>query len=180
LMMTAPLLPDYESGKLSTQEFFARVCEQTGYRGSMDEFAGHFGDIFTPIEPMIEVHRELRGRGFPTFIFSNTNELAVRHIRKSFPFFSHFAGYVLSYEHRCLKPAPEFYECLERQSGFRGAEIFYIDDRPENVAAGAARGWQALVHQTPDQTIRAMRTLGLLVRLQDSPALGASTPPSAR
>ncbi len=162
LMMTAPLMLEYESGKLTTQQFFDQVCDHTGYCGSLEEFASHFGDIFTAIDPMIEFHRELNRRGLPTYIFSNTNDLAVRHIRKAFPFFSHFTGYMLSYEHGCMKPAAAFYEVLERQSGFRGPELFYIDDRPENVEAAAARGWQAFVHQSPDETILKARTLGLL------------------
>jgi len=166
MMMTAPLLLDYERGKFSTQEFFARVCRQTGYNGTLEEFAGHFGDIFSPIEPMVELHRDLRRRGLPTFIFSNTNELAIRHIRKNFPFFSEFTGYFLSYEHHCMKPAPEFYEVLERRSGFCGEEIFYLDDRPENVQAAIARGWRALVHETPGQTICHLRALGLLDRAE--------------
>ncbi len=164
LMMTAPLLLDYECGKVTSQEFFDRVCERTGYCGTLDEFAAHFGDIFAPIEPMIRLHQELVEVSVPTFILSNTNELAVRHIRANFPFFSRFTGYVLSYEHRCMKPAPELYAVLERQSGFRGAEILYLDDRPENVETGVARGWRAFVHHTPEATIAKVRELGLLDR----------------
>ncbi|HEY5915100.1 MAG TPA: HAD family phosphatase [Verrucomicrobiae bacterium] len=159
---TAPLLLDYECGKLTSEEFFVRVRSATGFQGDIEEFANLFGNIFSPIEPMIDLHRSLSGGGFPTFIFSNTNDLAVRHIRKTFPFFNRFSGYVLSYEHGSMKPAAEFYRVLEQQSGFRGPEIFYLDDRPENVAAGAARGWQAVVHQTPEETIRKVRALGLL------------------
>ncbi len=164
LMMTAPLLLDYECGKVTSQEFFDRICERTGYRGTLDEFAGHFGDIFTPIEPMIRLHGELTETGMPTFVFSNTNELAVRHIRTNFPFFSHFAGYILSYEHGCMKPAPRLYEILEQQSGLRGGDILYLDDRPENVEAGVARGWRAFVHEDPQTTVARIGQLGLLER----------------
>ena len=36
---------------------------------------------------MIELHAELQRRGHQTYIFSNTNDLAVEHIRRNFPFF---------------------------------------------------------------------------------------------
>ncbi len=162
LMMTAPLLLDYEGGKLSTEQFFAEVCRHTGYCGNLDEFAAHFGDIFSPIEPMIGLHKALVRRGLPTFIFSNTNDLAIRHIRKAFPFFSQFTGYIFSYEHGCMKPEAALYQVLEQQSGFRGQEILYLDDRPENVQAGLARGWQGLVHDNPEITIARVRDFGLL------------------
>src|SRR5438034_4697931 len=32
------------------------------------------------------------------------------------------------------------YEVVEKESGRRQAEILYLDDRPENIAVGAARG----------------------------------------
>jgi HAD superfamily hydrolase (TIGR01509 family) len=92
----------------------------------------------------------------PTWIFSNTNEIAVRLITEDFPFFRHFTGYVYSFETRSMKPDSGIYEALEQRAGARGAEIFYLDDRPENVAAGRARGWQALVHEDPAITIPAV------------------------
>ena len=94
---------------------------------------------------------ELKKTKLPTYIFSNTNDLAVEHIRNRFPFFSDFDGYVLSYEHGAMKPSAKLYEIVERMSGRRGGEILYIDDRPENVAAGVARGWQGILHESPER-----------------------------
>jgi HAD superfamily hydrolase (TIGR01509 family) len=101
---------------------------------------------------MIRLHAELRERGFKTFIFSNTNDLAVEHIRRNFCFFSDFDGYVFSYEVGAMKPLPRIYEAMETMAGKSGSDLIYIDDRPENIAAGAARGWQAILHETPEQT----------------------------
>ena len=94
----SPLLVDYESGRLTRQEFFEQARQATGFRGTMEEFGNFFADIFTEIPPMIELHAGLRRRGFPTYIFSNTNDLAVEHIRRNFPFFQNFDGYIYSYE----------------------------------------------------------------------------------
>jgi 2-haloacid dehalogenase len=161
-MIHAPLLLKYESGALTTSQFFDEVCSITGFCGDLEEFASLFGDIFTPIEPMIEIQQSLRAQGLPTFIFSNTNELAVRHIRKAFPFFSGFNDFILSYEHGAMKPEARFYEVLERRSGHRGPEILYLDDRPENVQAGAARGWRIILHESPEKSAAALRQFGLL------------------
>jgi hypothetical protein len=38
----------------------------------------------------------------------------------------------------------------------------YIDDRPENIEAGAVRGWQAVLHESPEQTISILKKLGVL------------------
>jgi len=158
----ADLLINYELGKLSTRQFFDQVKAASGFSGTQAEFNSFFADIFTPIQPMIDLQGELRKTKLPTYIFSNTNDLAVEHIRNRFPFFSDFDGYVLSYEHGSMKPSAKLYEIVERASGRKGAEIVYIDDRPENVEAGVARGWNGILHQSPEATRAALQKLGLL------------------
>ena len=152
----SPLLVRFETGRITREQFFTEVRAATGFRGTFDEFSEFFADIFTPIEPMVKFHAELRAGGLPTYIFSNTNELAIGHIRRNFHFFSRFDGYILSYEHGAMKPDPELYEVVESKTGCRRQELFYIDDRPENIATAAARGWQAVLHKTPDQTRNAL------------------------
>lgn len=162
LLDQSPLLFRLESGQMTNEEFFAEVSSLTGYTGELEEFANIFGDIFSAIHPMIDLHGRLRARGVPTFIFSNTNELAVRHIRANYAFFAHFTDYIYSHEAGAMKPDHRIYEVVERRSGRKGAELLYLDDRKENVDAGAARGWQVVHHQTPEQTIAAVRAAGLL------------------
>jgi len=147
---------DYEAGKLTRAEFFRHVQETTGFGGTLDEFSRFFADIFWPIPPMIELQAKLRRRGFKTFIFSNTNDLAVEHIHRNFPFFRNFDGYIYSYEVRAMKPEAKIYEALEQLAGRRGAEIIYLDDRPENVATGATRDWRAILHETPEKSRAAV------------------------
>lgn len=162
LLNQSPLLYRYETGELTTEQFYVEVKSASGFRGELEEFRVLFGDIFTPIAPMVELHATLRTRGVPLFVFSNTNELAVRHIREHFAFFAQFDGYVLSYEHGAMKPDARLYEMVERVTGRRGAELLYVDDRPENITTAQARGWSAVRHETPEQTITAVRQAGLL------------------
>ncbi len=158
----SPLLHRYETGLMTRQEFFEAVRQATGFRGDIEEFGGFFADIFTEMPAMTALHAALRRQGIPTYIFSNTNDLAMEHIRRSFPFFANFDGYILSYEVRAMKPDTKIYEALEALTGNRGAEILYLDDRPENVAAGAARGWQVILQTDPAQSRAAIEQLGLL------------------
>jgi HAD superfamily hydrolase (TIGR01509 family) len=127
----------------------------TGFKGNLNDFAGDFADIFVPIHPMIELHSHLRTRGHQTYIFSNTNDIAVEHIRHNFPFFVNFDGYIYSYEVGAMKPQKKIYEAMEKLCGRSGEEIIYLDDRPENIATGSERGWNVILHETPEKT-RAM------------------------
>ena len=158
----ASLFNRYESGAITTQQFFDEIRQVTGFGGTLDEFGQYFADIFFPIAPMIQLQAALRQRGLKTYAFSNTNELAVEHICRCFPFYATFDGCILSYEHGVMKPDARLYEVVERQSGRRGADLLYLDDRPENVAAGAARGWQVILQESPEKSLAAVRQLGLL------------------
>jgi len=156
------LLSAYESGRLSSEAFFERMRTVAGIRLDYPQFREAFGDIFVPITPMIEAQAELRRNRVPTFILSNTNEIAVCHIGRRYPFFANFDGYVLSYEVGALKPDAPIYEVVELRTGCRGGELFYLDDRQENVDAAERRGWRAVVHADPAASIRALRECGLL------------------
>lgn len=161
-LVHVPLIVKYETGLITTEEFYQEVRAASGYLGDMEEFAALFADIFTPIEPMVRLQAELRRRGFPTYIFSNTNELAIRFIRHKFEFFGNFDGYILSYEHRSMKPDARLYDVVEATSGVRGSEILYLDDLPENVEAGAARGWRVILQESPERTRASLERLGLV------------------
>ena len=158
----SPLLAQYESGQLTSPEFFAVVQKETGFDGTELEFAAHFEDIFTPIDEVIAMHAKLAASGLPTYTLSNTNEMAVRHISRAYDFWPRFTGHILSHEVGALKPNPKIYEIFEQTTGCQGNEILYLDDLPENTAAAAARGWHAIEHRNGIETTEAFERLGVL------------------
>lgn len=147
----SPLLFEFETGRIDRHGFLDSLRKETGYHGTRAEFEAAFGDIFTPIEPMIRIHAGLREAGYPTWLFSNTNELAIEFIRRQYPFYATFDGHVLSYEHGVMKPEAGLYEVVERRTGRSGPCLIYLDDRPENVATALARGWQGHVFRNPSE-----------------------------
>lgn len=153
LIDQSPLLNQFETGLISFDQLLGIFTQETGYRGDVKTFHTAFGDIFSEIPPMVELHRQLHARGIPTHVLSNTNEIAVEWVRKGFPFFAHFNSYIYSHEVRAMKPAPAIYEALESSAGFTGPDLLYIDDRPENIDAAIERGWQSLLHHDPAVTI---------------------------
>jgi 2-haloacid dehalogenase len=155
----SPLLHRYETGLLTSKEFFEEARTVSRFRGEFADFAGIFADIFTPIPQMIDLHTRLRQRGVATYIFSNTNELAINHIRDTYPFFANFSGYIFSYEHRAMKPDPAIYAVVERETGQQGEKLLYIDDRVENIEQGQAREWQTIHHIETVPTIRRVESL---------------------
>ena len=158
----SPLLVRYETGLMTREEFFDEIRSITGFLGDIEEFSQFFADIFSPMDEMIGLHTRLRREGVPTYIFSNTNDLAIAHIRRNFPFFANFNDYVLSYEHGAMKPSAKLYEVVERVTNRKQQEILYLDDRLENAEAGIARGWHVIQHQDASASIARVEELGLI------------------
>jgi FMN phosphatase YigB (HAD superfamily) len=162
LLSASPLIVQYECGLVTRREFFEQIRDAVGFQGTLEEFGGYFADIFTEIPPMIALHAELRRRGFKSYIFSNTNDLAIEHVERNFPFFKNFDGYIYSYEIGAMKPDAKIYAAMEKMCGRSGEDIIYLDDRPENVQGGSARGWQAFLHETPEKSRAFLEKLELV------------------
>jgi len=162
LLSSSSLIIQYECGLVTRREFFEQVRDAIGFRGDLAEFSGYFADIFTELPPMIALHAELRRRGVPTYIFSNTNDLAIEHVERNFPFFKNFDGYIYSCEVGAMKPDAKIYAAMEKLCGRSGADIIYLDDRIENVEAGLVRGWRAILHETPEKTRAVLKSFKLV------------------
>ena len=162
LLSSSSLIIQYECGLVTRREFFEQVRDAIGFRGDLAEFSGYFADIFTELPPMIALHAELRRRGVPTYIFSNTNDLAIEHVERNFPFFKNFDGYVYSCDVGAMKPDAKIYAAMEKLCGRSGADIIYLDDRIENVEAGLVRGWRAILHETPEKARAVLKSFKLV------------------
>jgi len=161
-LVNSPIQFDYESGLITTDEFFAAVRDGAGFRGDRAEFVQIFADIFSPMKLMIPFFERVKAAGIPTCVFSNTNEVAVGHILEQFSFYSRFDSYVLSYEEKGMKPDEPIYHVVEQRTGEFGDAILYIDDRPENIETGERFGWRTILQSDEAQSVaRAETLLGL-------------------
>ena len=159
VLTNSGLLEKLELGKITDDEFYKEISQLVKYKGTREDFMQIFGDIFTPIDEMIEFHSELKKCGFKTYIFSNTNDTAVKWISEHYPFFNEFDGYFLSYKMKLAKPNEAFYEALEKETGKSGEDIIYMDDKSENIEPALKRGWQGIVVNSPGKAISQVKQL---------------------
>jgi putative hydrolase of the HAD superfamily len=139
LARLSPFKDALESGQISDEDFITRSIALIGYRGSREQFAETWGDIFAENPPMAPlVHRLARDHRM--ILFSNTSGLHKDWFMRRFGVFSHFEGGVFSHEVHCMKPGVAFYQEAVTQFGIDPAETFYIDDLAENIAAGQRFG----------------------------------------
>ena len=153
---------DYESGKITTDEFFSYVRNGAGFQGGRSEFVDFFSDIFSPMEMMLNFFKRVKKAGLPVCVFSNTNEIAIQYISKQYSFYDDFDFYVLSFQEKGMKPDEPIYRVVEKKTMKSGEAILYIDDRLENIETGNRLGWQTVLQNDEVYSIaKAEKLLGI-------------------
>jgi HAD superfamily hydrolase (TIGR01509 family) len=137
---------ELEARGLPPDEFYRKAVSLVEYRGTKEAFVRAWQEIFTPNVPVIDWIGELDRRGHRLFLLSNTNPWHVEYFWDRYPVFATFRDRVFSHEERRAKPEPEIYAAAARRFGIEPSRTIYLDDRPENVAAGAAAGWNSILY----------------------------------
>ncbi|MEM9973651.1 MAG: HAD family phosphatase [Pseudomonadota bacterium] len=123
----------------------------------------HWLELAQPVIPhSVLLLRQLRAKGVPVFALTNFGigsfELAERH----YSFLTEFDRRYISGHMRYIKPEPRIYEMVEADSGVAPGRLLFTDDKPENIAAAAARGWQTHLFEGPEGWAARLVAEGLL------------------
>lgn len=150
---------EYEDGQVSRTEFLERAFALLRYRGTEAQFVTAWQDIFTLNEPMAALIAEL-AETRPLYLLSNTNDMHVEALFRSFPVFARFKGGTYSHEARASKPHRRIYEIACERHGLVPAETFFVDDLAPNIATAGELGFQTH-HYHPDRHDELLKRLAL-------------------
>jgi len=141
------------------REAVAELCAAHPERAWLIEaFAANWLEtIAGPIAGMPALVGQLRSRGVPCYVCTNSAAETFRAARAAYPFLDQLDGAVVSGELGCAKPEGAFYAAVLDCVGLPAPEILFVDDRPENVV-GARRAGLAAVHFTDVEALRAELT----------------------
>jgi putative hydrolase of the HAD superfamily len=148
-----PNLLHYETGSVTTREFFSYFKKLTGFRGTIDELRAVFCEIFTPLSEHIAL-AALLAPHYPLAIISNTSEAHIAYAEAKYSFFTLFRARIYSHEVGTMKPRPEIYQAaLAALGGIDPLEALLIDDLEPNILGAAKLGWQT-IHLRPEVDLR--------------------------
>jgi glucose-1-phosphatase len=152
----------YERGNLTREQFYARFCEAVGSRPASDALEHAASDIFELNVPIVALVGHLYATGHSLGIFSNTSPSHWEFCVRRFAILaSMFRVQALSFRLHALKPEPAAYAAAARLAGRPPQEIFFTDDRADNVAAARAAGWDAVLFESAGQLHAELRGRGL-------------------
>ena len=155
-------LYELEMGRVSEADFLARLAEELeqtlGHRPEMHRFREIYFEALDPNEPMIELMRELKGRGYRMAMLTNNVREWEPLWRSMLPVDEIFELVVDSAFVGLRKPDPAIYELtLERLGGPAPEECLFVDDIEHNIDAARSLGMSAVHYRDPDQAIPEIR-----------------------
>jgi glucose-1-phosphatase len=153
----------YESGKVTSDEFYDLFCQATNSRPDRNEFMAAAGAIFELNTPIVPVIAQLQSAGHRTGVLSNTCECHWDYCASGryalLP--GAFEVLILSWKAQSMKPEPEIYRAAIEAAGVPAQEIFFIDDRQENVDGALAAGIDAALYESVPQCVAELKRRGL-------------------
>ena len=158
----------YERGEISTSEFHTYLRETADLQMDLPDFCQTWSSVFLPDVIVSEDLLVSLKRNYPLILVSNTNEAHIDHVRANYRVLDYFDHTVLSYEVGSLKPDRKIFEYAIAVSGFSVSELFFTDDREENILAAADLGMHAHQFKSESQLVSALQQAGV--------EIAASTP----
>lgn len=110
----------------------------------------------------VRLMARLQAKGIPVFSLTNFGIQTYALADKVYPFLTQFDRDFISGHLGMIKPDPNIYARLENDSGIAPQDLLFTDDRPENIAAAAARGWQTHLFEHPKGWADCIVRAGLL------------------
>lgn len=154
----------YERGEIDCQAFYDEFCRRTRSRPDFAGLKHAAADIFEPNQAVLDLVERLHGAGERLGVLSNTCAAHWEYcVDGRYPQLSRcFERYALSYQLRAMKPEPHIYLRAAELADVDPQRIFFVDDRPENVAGARAAGYDAVEYHSPEQLTRDLQARQLI------------------
>lgn len=151
---------------------FGDVVEQTArahpdWASEIRHFRDHWTELAQPvIAHSVRLLNALKDCGVPVFALSNFGAQNFPLSRAQFPFLNQFDRHYISGEMGLIKPDPAIYAAVEADCALPPQSLLFTDDRADNIAAAAARGWQVHLFDGAPGFAQTLVTAGLLTQEQ--------------
>ena len=167
----------YDRGDLNAESFWHTTAKGAGIVITPTQLAQLIAadtDLWSTLNPpMLAWVDQLQRAGIRTGILSNMPDaMAAGLLAKHGDWVNKFDHHTWSYALNLAKPEPAIYHHAAEGLRTPPANILFIDDRADNIAAAIATGMQAIQYTDHSTFLREMQARGLthLLQLQGSAA----------
>jgi putative hydrolase of the HAD superfamily len=152
---------ELEKGELTEADFLeqiaAELAPELGHRPEMHRFSEIYFEALEPNPPMVELMRELRGRGLRMGLLTNNVREWEPLWKAMVPVEEIFEEIVDSAFVSCRKPEPRIYEIMLERIGVEAGSCLFVDDVEVNCEAARELGMTAVHFRDNEQAIGEIR-----------------------
>jgi putative hydrolase of the HAD superfamily len=155
---------DYDRGSLTADAYWRKVSADVNH--TLDEpqlqmLIDNDTDVWTqPNQPMIDWAITLQHAGVKTGILSNIGDAMDKGVLARCTWIAGFTHLTFSHRLKMAKPELAIYRYAAEGLNTAPAEILFIDDREDNIAAARIVGMQAVQYTTHEAFLRTMKSEG--------------------
>jgi len=161
---------DYDRGTLTGEAFWHKAAAGAGIVLTPQQVAELIDadtDLWSQInQPMLDWAQRLQRAGIRTGILSNIGDAMTTGLTRRHAWLKAFDHHTWSYALKLAKPELEIYQAAAEGLATPPANILFIDDRAENIAAAHAAGMQAIQYTDHATFEHDMRERGLTALLE--------------
>lgn len=152
-----------ETGEVDADRFYETFCQETKTCPDSDALELAASAIFEVNATIVPLVTHLGAAGVRLGVLSNTSASHWKYVTSGRYALmqGNFDVTVLSFKVGAMKPDPRIYQAAIDLAGVPPEAIFFIDDRPENVAGALRAGLDAVVYQNTPLIAQELRQRGL-------------------
>ena len=156
-----------DAGGLFRETIYDTAAEHPAWAEQIRWWFDHWIEMAAPrIEPSIALLRILRAKGVPVFALTNFGIHSFAYAQTQYDFLSEFDRAYVSGHMGVIKPDARIYALVEADCGIAPDRLIFTDDRPDNIAAATARGWQTHLFEGPQGWADRLVAAGLLTKTE--------------
>lgn len=149
---------DYEVGRVTTDEFFAKISDLLGRSLEREELELACNDMFTVMPQTQKTVTWLRESGYRLGILSNTCDCHWEFCRRKFSWIDElFEVHITSHQVGVMKPDHAIYRAAAEKAECQPEQIVFIDDMLENVEGARRFGFDAIQYTTGQEVDAALQ-----------------------
>ena len=141
-----------DRGQISSEQFYSKFCSNLRVQPEYKTLLNAAANIFTIKADVAELAVRIKKNGKRTGILSNTCEIHWDFVTGNFgDLLQSFDQTVLSFEVGAIKPEQAIYQYAIDMAGCLPDNVFFIDDRKENVDGAIMAGIDAVLYSNTKQ-----------------------------
>jgi glucose-1-phosphatase len=143
-IMTSAEIYLYETGKISSREFFEAIRKKLDFTATQKQFydawnSSFYDETLLPESLLAELTPKYR-----LVVLSDTCDAHITFLRQKFSFFKHFDELVFSFDVGEMKPSAKMFAVAVEKANCAADECLFVDDKLANVEGAIAYGLEAV------------------------------------